>query len=600
MKPVSLSLRLAVVLGPAIVVLPGSGVADPHIDSWLTDTSGQYVRLSTNAAAATADKAVTVWTYSSIDGTTVDDKQALPVYSGIQEIYSSSNYVYLRSSGMPAQTLGPLLAYAPANLILPTNQHTLFQIPRNPVVPTTKTTTGGGYIGHMVDGSQMFDIRDALSWNGTSEGMSTGFWTRDAYVNEGYGFDYNFGHSAPGGAYHYHANPMGLRYRLGDHMDFNPVTKVYTESTDSPTQHSPILGWVGDGFPVYGPYGYAVSNNAASGIRRMVSGFVLRNGQNGTVDLRTAGRTNIPPWAQRIYRTNNVTGPSNFSTYPLGRYLEDHDWKRDLINPATGSNYVMGVDYDLDEYNGRWCVTPEFPGGTYAYFVSITTNGAADFPYYLGRAYYGTPVTGNISSIGETVVTNFLGNTNVGSVLAAPKLNAGTVTLTWSAVEGGTYRVESSTNLSAWATNTSNVTPVLSTAHYTNNSSDPQRFYRVARTALASFDPVSTSGGTGGGSSGILSVSPTAHGADNVSFTLTINLDSSVNPPPQGAAATAVTVGSISGTSNTHVSSTVVTSSIKIPLGTASGPQTVSVTFAGPPGGGTGPTYTLSGGFSIN
>ena len=28
-------------------------------------------------------------------------------------------------------------------------------------------------------------------------------------------------------------------------------------------QHSPIVAWVRDGFPIYGPYGYAVSNNPA-------------------------------------------------------------------------------------------------------------------------------------------------------------------------------------------------------------------------------------------------------------------------------------------------------------------------------------------------
>jgi hypothetical protein len=571
---------------------------DPRTNSWLTGTAGQYARLYTNTAAALADKSVTVWNYSSIDGTTVDNKQPLPVYSGVQEIYSSSNYVYIRCSSLPAQTMGPLLAYAPANLILPTNQHALFRITRNPVAAATKSTTGGGAIGYMVDGTQMFDIRDALSWAGSSEGMGTGYWTRDAYVNEGYGFDYNFGHAAPGGGYHYHANPMGLRYRLGDHMDFDPATKVYSESTNAVTKHSPILGWVGDGYPVYGPYGYSISNNPASGIRRMQSGFVLRNGQNGTANLQSVGRTNIPPWAQRIYKTNNVTGPSNFTTYPLGRYLEDHDWKGDLINPATGLRYVLGVDYDLDEYNGRWCVTPEFPNGTYAYFVTITANGVPDFPYYLGRAYYGTPVTGNINSIGEIVATNFLGNTNVAAALGSPQKSGGTVTLTWSAVAGGTYRVESSTNLTTWITNATGITPVFATAKYTNGSSDSFRFYRVARTGVASYDSVAGGGSTGGGGNGILSVSPASRAANNVAFTFTINLDPSMNPPPQGAPVSSVTVGNISGTSNTHVSSTQVTSSITIPSDAPQGTQTVSVTFAGP-GGGTGPTYTLTGGFTI-
>ena len=51
------------------------------------------------------------------------------------------------------------------------------------------------------------------------------------------------------------------------------------------------------------------------------------------------------------------------SNYPLGRYMEDNDYLGD-------HGYVQGVDFDLDEYNGRWCFTPDFPKGTYAYFVS--------------------------------------------------------------------------------------------------------------------------------------------------------------------------------------------------------------------------------------
>ena len=89
--------------------------------------------------------------------------------------------------------------------------------------------------------------------------------------------------------------------------------------------------------------------------------------------------------------------------------MEDNDYLGDLTNSATGTNYQQGVDFDLDEYNGRWCVTPEFPSGTYAYFVAIDSNGTPVFPYDIGRAFYGNPVGGAVSTITETVVTNFLG-----------------------------------------------------------------------------------------------------------------------------------------------------------------------------------------------
>ena len=142
-------------------------------------------------------------------------------------------------------------------------------------------------------------------------GAGTGYWNRDAYVNEGVSFDAAYAHQQNTGTYHYHADPIALRYLLGDHVDYDPSTKTYSEDTNAPTQHSPILAWVGDGFPLYGPYGYSNATNPASGVRRMVSGYVLRNGQYGTSNLTANGRTTIPQWAVRAYGvSSNQSGPN--------------------------------------------------------------------------------------------------------------------------------------------------------------------------------------------------------------------------------------------------------------------------------------------------
>lgn len=106
--------------------------------------------------------------------------------------------------------------------------------------------------------------------------------------------------------------------------------------------------------------------------------------------------------------------------------------------------------------------------------------------------------------------------------------------------------------------------------------------------------------GTTGGGTGILSVSPpsAARGTTN---TITINLDPAVNPPPGNAPINSVTVGTITGAGNIHVSQIKVTSSITIPAGAATGAQTVTVVFPGPPGNpGATVTYTLPNGFTIN
>jgi hypothetical protein len=223
----------------------GAGAGDPRTNSWFTTYSGQYARIYTNDLSRTNGYSLTAWT----NGTTI---QTLPAYCGVQEIYSSSNWVYIRSTGLGSFVMGPW--YLDTNHTLPfpnwpVNQKTLYRIPRNPTVPTTKTANGGGPIGYFVDGAAMFNSWDAYSYSTVSNVDAqniTGYWNRDAYVNEGASFDPNNAHQA-GGQYHYHANPPALRYQLGDHVDFNSATKIYTESTNAPTRHSPILAWTADG-----------------------------------------------------------------------------------------------------------------------------------------------------------------------------------------------------------------------------------------------------------------------------------------------------------------------------------------------------------------
>jgi hypothetical protein len=148
---------------------------------------------------------------------------------------------------------------------------------------------------------------------------------------EGVSFDDCLGHPAPNGEYHHHVNP----------------TCLYDDSDDQ--NHSPIIGYAFDNFPIYGAYGYANTNGTGT-IKRMESSYQLKN---------ISSRTNGPTLNQ----------------YPLGAYLEDHE-------------YINGSG-DLDEYNGRDCITPEYPNGIYAYFVTIDANFDPAYPYTPGPYYYG-------------------------------------------------------------------------------------------------------------------------------------------------------------------------------------------------------------------
>ncbi|MCX6934207.1 MAG: YHYH protein, partial [Verrucomicrobia bacterium] len=287
--------------------------ADPQLESWQTANTRRYARIYQTDAARLAGTAVTTWTR----GTT---SQTTPSYAGVIQVSSSASWVYLRTTGLGTHVMGPwyLNTAKTQNFpSFPANSGTLVRFPRTPTIPAAKTLTPAGPIGYFVDGVAAYDNRDTFSYTNASGadgspmggGRGDGVWNREAYANEGVTFDPAFAHQAMT-SHHYHANAPAVRFALGDHVEFNPATKIYTESTAPVTKHSPIVAWLADGLPVYGPFGYASPMNAASGVRRMTPGFVKRDGTNGTTNLASTGRTTLPAWAARV-QNRSATLPTN-------------------------------------------------------------------------------------------------------------------------------------------------------------------------------------------------------------------------------------------------------------------------------------------------
>ncbi|MCZ6671808.1 MAG: sulfatase-like hydrolase/transferase [Verrucomicrobia bacterium] len=469
--------------------------ADPRLSSWYTERSGAYARIYETLADETNQNAVSTWNRGA-------GVQNSPTYSGIHEISYTDDWIYIRTTNLASHFMGPwYLNAAKTNLFpnYPSNQAVLYRLPRNPVDPTTvnsKTLTGGGPIGYFVNGVSMFDSRDAFSYRsntGTEVNgpQGDGAWNRDAYVNEGVTFDAGNAHQAMG-RYHYHANPPALRYQLRDSVDFDEETNTYSENFNG--QHSPILAWSRDGLPIYGPYGFSDPLDSSSEVRRMRSGFQIRT------DIASNGSPRIawPAWATRIYAgiRSFANGPNVSSTYSLGRYMEDNDYLGDL-------GQTLSVDFDLNEYNVRFCVTPEYPEGNWSYFVCIDEAGTPIFPYNIGRAFFGDPVGNNANGIpdsdesGATVSTLFEGGPESPSVIQSifienPADNE--VTLLWSGVEGATYEVQVSTDLGktdAWEGLGPQVVADSNSVSYSYSSGGdrPERlFYQASQINLASFD----------------------------------------------------------------------------------------------------------------
>lgn len=391
-----------------------NGSADPQITSWFITDSSKVARIYRTDAERASGREETTWS----NGRNV---QSQPAFCGVQEILSSANWIYVRSTGLGSQVMGPWLNGWFPNL--PTDQHFVFAIPRHPTAQTGDEFNPLGEIGMFVDGVRMFDACDAFSYsheNGRDADPRAGIghgdhvWNRDAYVNERRTFDAALGHQQQWGTYHYHSEPIALRYLLGDHVDFDAASKTYHESLGQPAKHSPILGWMQDGYPLYGPYGYSDPTNPASRVRRMISGYVLRDGRDGTDNLVQTGRRTLPKWEAREDHRSTVlqefeTGPNVSAAYPLGHYIEDYAY---LGDPGK----KVGRDFDLDELNGRWCVTPEFPNGTYAYFTTIDADGYPVYPYNMGRRYHGNPVGRLVRGIYEPVATNFVNRSEASHV----------------------------------------------------------------------------------------------------------------------------------------------------------------------------------------
>ncbi|MBX7209723.1 MAG: sulfatase-like hydrolase/transferase [Verrucomicrobiaceae bacterium] len=580
---------------------------EPLLSSWFTANSSQYARIYPTLTEQSAQTPVTTWNRGA-------GVQTTPAYSDIQQIDYSTSWVYIHTTGLASHIMGPwYLNAAKTNLFpnYPGNTATMFRFPRTPVIPATKVGTGLGATGRMVNGVSMFDCRDAFSYSTANAADATpggsftgdGIWNRDAYHNESVTFDPAFAHQA-GNNYHYHAQPFGLRHQLGDHVDYNATTNTYTESTGPITKHSPIVAWAADGLPVYGPNGYGNPNSATGGVRRMVSGFVLRDGTRGTTNLSSTGRTTLPAWAARVQNRSATLlatqyGPAVSAGFLPGHYIEDYDFLGDL-------GFTMGTDFDLNEQNARFCVTPEFPSGTWAYFTTITSNGTPTFPYTTGRQFYGDPTGGAVTSIGESTTTSFIGGPFKSDTAGSVAINNGNVTLTWSGVQGGTYQVQASPDLTTWTALTPDITAAgddtVSAVESAGAIGRSARFYRTTRTALATYDRNGAAGTyftastvTGGGPN---TVTPN-NGARGTVVNVVIELDPNLTPslPPTNATVFSINAGTgITTSSFARPSQTLVTATFTIDAAAAQTTRNVSVRF----GSSTGVLRTITNGFTVN
>lgn len=355
--------KIGLSIGVSILAFSVQAQTNPVITKWLQNTSSIMGRH-----------------YASGSSTPIMDA----VLANTQSVKYSSTWAYISCTGIPSYITGPFLDGNPS---LATDQKAIFKFPLSPAKNTgTPVSTTGGNIGVFINGVALFDYRDGVSWQNSSSSLKGGplggtgdaVWNRDAVVAERVGFDCAKGHPAMGN-YHHHQNPSAFNL---DRVVISNVCDLYLADglyvIDS-TKHSPLIGFAYDGFPIYGAYAYK-NTDGTGGIVRMKSSFSLRS-----ITTRTTYADG----------STVTAGPTVSTTYPLGYFREDYQYN--TTSAAT-------PDY-LDEHNGRFCITPEYPSGTYAYFCTVDANWNSAYPYVVGPTFYGTKVAAKVTSITESTTT---------------------------------------------------------------------------------------------------------------------------------------------------------------------------------------------------
>lgn len=223
-------------------------------------------------------------------------------------------------------------------------------------------------IGLWVNGVSVYGYSDGMSYN------SEGVWMNLAPSFEAYDIDVCHGHAA-NNDYHHHSYPHCLAEQLGD----------------DGTAHSPVYGFMQDGYPIYGPYESNGQLARSCWVARNYAGSTAEGGCNdGTRSCQLVdntdplqGTTNTGAGPGLSETVSTVSGNSIVAA--SGVYFEDYYFDADCAAQGGAA---------LDEHNGH----DTEDGRGYHYHVTVTDdsenktlgiNYLPTFPFFVGPALYG-------------------------------------------------------------------------------------------------------------------------------------------------------------------------------------------------------------------
>jgi len=172
--------------------------------------------------------------------------------NALYEAYTFATNLYKYAATKTAAGYTGTPASAGPNMIL--EQSITLKMPISPAVASTKTATTFSTMGLALNGVSFFDENASPP---------------DLITDELFTFDQCTGHPQNSGLYHYHADPICLIRDLGGSVTDNSSIvsgTTYSWIEDNKTNGGLLLGFVMDGFPVYGPVGdnHTDSDNAST------------------------------------------------------------------------------------------------------------------------------------------------------------------------------------------------------------------------------------------------------------------------------------------------------------------------------------------------
>lgn len=164
----------------------------------------------------------------------------------------------------------------------------------------------------------------------------------------------------------------GEKIFSNEKINWNKLLSNCKKENKTPT----IIGFSLDGYPIYDSY---PSNQKDSGEVCVI--------MHSSYQLKKIKRRIIID-----HGIKKKIGPKVSRKFPLGFFESDYEYV-----PHSDENYA-------DEHNGKFCITPEYPLGTYCYFATVDSNNSASYPFFVGPNFYGKVNKKKTDSIYEPII----------------------------------------------------------------------------------------------------------------------------------------------------------------------------------------------------